>query len=504
MEPTDRSPRFAPRHSRRAVVAAVLVSASALVQPQLASADVVPLADGRILHGELLADRSGDEEGLAVRVYETGGTVLVSWDHVLPEEAKAIRLRFGIDTPPEDDVSVPGHTLTLTDGTTVVGVLENPGGDPLRLKTASGIQPYAASRVGGVAERSVPILQAYTVAEAYQWRLSQGAPADAAGHFDVAKFCMAIGDFDNAVSHLGSAASDEGFGSTADGRRVPQMIKRAEILREARGASDLVAKIKRSMFQRKWNDALEQLKQLDGDYQDERIRKEIGFDRVRNMVEKGREKYFRRRVQQHLHTVMKNLISSKVKEKKSLRDDDESPGAAVAGTMAGAKQWALREMPEQLWKKLTEDLGLTEEEIDHFWKMRSSKRTRTATYGTGSFAVLDKKSLPRSQGPRRRPPGSRRGGGGNSRAPGPQKESKPLTDEQWWGVVTNGAKTKWVTAYVAQNSGIFDVIRTDENDLCANCAGKGILTSSTSDGGSAHAFCPQCNGGGHELKVIYR
>jgi hypothetical protein len=66
-----------------------------------ASAAVVELADGRTIQGEILAGQTTDE-GLAVRVFQTGGVVVVDWDLVLPERAKKLRVEYGIDVPDDE------------------------------------------------------------------------------------------------------------------------------------------------------------------------------------------------------------------------------------------------------------------------------------------------------------------------------------------------------------------------------------------------------------------
>ena len=89
------------------------------------------------------------------------------------------------------------------------------------------------------------------------------------------------------------------------------------------------------------------------------------------------------------------------------------------------------------------------------------------------------------------------GGGGG-------KASKPKTDEQWWESVRASEKANWIEAYFAENSGVFEKIRNDESKICDNCAGKGIISVTSTEGGENHTFYVQCNGSGKFRKVIYR
>ncbi len=485
--------------SLRVLCLAALVGVATLAPP--AQADVIELADGRILHGKII-DGETNEDGLAVQVFSTGGTITISWDHVLESRRKQLRIDYGIDIPEEEQVTVPGHMVTLVTGKKVRGVAKG-GADarPLVLKTRTGEQSYDGSQVAAVVEIGLPILEAYTIPEAYALQAAKQPVDSASAHFAMADFSMRIGDFAHAVEHLNSAAADGDFAATTDGKTIATRLRRASILLEAEGARKLAEKIKFAMYKKDWNDALSKLKDLDGDYPDEQIRGAIGFDRLRSRVEKGREKHFKARVQTAVYRKMIDLMRDKARQKKALRSDDDRPGAAVAGTLAGAKQWLNRELPTLLWEGVASDLGLEQEEMDRFWSQRSSKRPRIGLYGTGSFIVV--KTAARSGGakrPRRRPPGPRAG----NRGPGSQKEAKPMTDEGWWAGRKTGDRVKWLEAYFAKNSGLFEVLSVDDTKLCDNCAGEGILTAGSVDGGQNSSYCPKCNGAGKFRRVSYR
>jgi hypothetical protein len=141
--------------------------------------------------------------------------------------------------------------------------------------------------------------------------------------------------------------------------------------------------------------------------------------------------------------------------------------------------------------------------VADFWGRRRLKQTQTSTYGTGTF-IVTKSELPKKRDDRRQPPGRTRDGGGN-RGPQPaKKEQEPLTDEGWWDQVPDNDQIQWLTAFFAENSGFFAVIRVDESEKCQNCGGLGFTTVTSTGGGSENHFCPQCNGAGKVRKVIYR
>lgn len=473
-----------------------------------ASADIIELADGRTLQGEIVSGQTTDD-GLAVRLFETGGVVMLKWDHVLPERRKELRVEYGIDLPEDEGVFVPGHMITLSNGTQIVGVALNytdfqaGATGTLRVKTTTGEQTYDRAAVGRVVPMEIEAQQAYTTPELYQMKLEESPPDSAAAHFAMGDFCSRIGDHEHAKEHYLEAQKDADFVATNDGKSLDARIRREDILIRAKGAQELAKSITRAMYGSRFNEALEMLKQLDAEYEDPQIREAIGYDRLENRVVRERDEFFRKRVQQRVYDIMEDLIERKVREKKPLRADAEGDG--MSGTLAGARQYAARQLPTELWDKVAADLGLEKDEVDRYWEDRASKRVRTASYGTGSFIVIKRATLPGGDGRRRRPPpGSRNrnaGGGGGGGAP---SAGQPKTDEQWWDAVRNNDRARWLESYFVENCGLFEIIRTDESELCSNCAGKGLLAVAAAEGEESQSYCPQCNGSGKFKKVLYR
>jgi len=473
-------------------------------------AATIELADGRTMQGEILAGQTTDAV-LALRVFRTGGVVLVKWEHVLPERAQALRVEYGIEVPEDEQVTVTGHVVTLTmNGVQMRGVVLNldawnAGAAALELKTPTGVQTYERSRVANVTAVEMNAVEAYTVPELYQRQLAESPPQTAADQFALGDFCQRIHDYAHAKEHYEAARADADFGETPDGKSLEARLRNVDILLRAEGARKMVEAISRSMYQRKWNLALEQLITMDEEVQDEQIRSAIGFDRLQSRVVRGRDDFFKAKVQITVYRAMDRLIDAKVREKKPLRRDaDAAPGAAMRGTLAGARSWAVRELPTELWDKVGRDLGLETEEVDRYWADRTGRKVQVANYGTGSFIVVKRATLPGAGKSRRRPPGANRRRGDGGGGSGASKAAKPKTDEEWWDSVKSSEKAHWIEAYFAENSGIFEKIRSDESRLCDNCAGKGIISASSGDGGETHTFCVQCNGSGKFRKVIYR
>lgn len=476
--------------------------------PHGARADVVELANGSIVQGRIV-DGKTTEEGLAVELYETGGVVVIRWDHILASRAKELKVRTGIEAPEEDAVRVPGHTVLLATGDVLQGLVLNldAKGEAVKLKTASGVREYDRTQVQRTDATELDGLAVYTADELYQWLRDQAPPDSPAAHKALGLQAMRIGALAKAREHLTTAKADAAFAQTTEGRSLDAVLRQLEVLEKSAGAQAMKRQIEDAKRQNRWNEALAKVAQLDEQFKDEQVRKAIGFSVLENSVVRGRDAYFSREVQKRVYSTMSRLIDKKCSERKPSRVDPDQPrGVATPGTLAAARQWASKDLPKEIWSKVGEDLGLTPDEMDRYWKERSGRNTQNANYGTGSFIVVKRAastSRANDPGRQRRPPGSSRSddkGGPKT----PAKEDKPKTEEEWWDLVGPGDRARWLTAFFVESSGIFEITRADEGEMCGNCGGKGSITSNNSDGSQSSTVCTTCNGAAKVRKVTFR
>ncbi len=503
------------------VVAAV--SALAALCARGARAELIELTNGQVLQGDVKESQS-TEDGLAVDVYETGGVVIVRWDHVAPSQRRELRLKIGIDLPEESVVLVDGHRVILTDGTKVEGIALNPRAtnEPLRMKTRSGVKEYErASLAGPVEDVKIDGLLVNTPDELFQSLRDKDPPETSAAHKALALSCMNFGAYDHAKEQLLACKSDAVFMATDEGKAVDSMLRQCDLMIRAKGASDLAVQIRQAMGGNRWNDALNLLNQLDKDpnFKDEGIRKEIRFDILESRVVRGRDAWFQKEISKDVYKVFEQLVGEKAHEKKPLRDpaDDPNakPGSVTPGTLASAKQWitASGGLTQQLWDKVASDLQLSKDDIEKYWKSRFFISHRSS-YGTGSFIVVTRATTPPKPGgptqptqPQRRPPGSQHSSGkkdsGKNAPPPADKVEKPLTEEEWWDSIQSPDKKAWLMAYFAERGGYFEVVATPQVN-CERCQGLGLLKSVGAQGDDNAHFCPTCNGCGLVRSVTFR
>jgi len=479
-----------------------LVTAGLLVATgSSAPADLIELKNGRVIQGEIL-EGTTTEDALALKLHETGGTLLLDWDHVLPERAKALRIKLQIDLEEQEVVTITGHQLLLNTGETHLGLIENPDETeaPFRVRTTRGTREYPQGSVAKVSQVQVDIALVFTPREAYQRQADEAPPETARDHFELALYASRVTDHEKALVHLQAAQADTDFAESDDGKSLAQRMKQEQILIDAQGAQDLVRKAKLAMARKRWNEARDLVLELRRDVTDERILKAVRADGLERSVVRGRDKFFLKRVQRTVYKATRDLIRDKCREKKKPSLDAER-GKSAPGTLAAAKQWSARELTNEMWDKVADVTGLELEEIQGYWEKRAMRQPQTASYGTGTFIVA-KKELPKKRD-RRRPAGAnrdrRRSGGGAQK-----KDDKPLTDEEWWERRPVNERTLWLLSYYVEGSGIFEVIRRDETQKCENCGGLGYTSTSSTGGGSETHICTTCNTAGKYIRVIFR
>jgi len=485
-----------------------------------ARGELIELKNGQILQGDVKEGQTTDE-GLAVNVYETGGVVVVKWDHIVASQSRELRLKLGIDLPEETTELRPGHRVMLVSGEKVEGLALNPRetNKPLQMKTRTGVKEYDRSSLAGpIEDAMIDGLIINNREELYQQVRDENPPETPAAHKALAQRCMNFQAYDHAKEHLLAAKSSEAFMATDEGKSVEQMLKVCDLMIRSQGASDLVAQIKQAMNGQRWNDALKLFNQLDKDYKDESIRNAVGFTLLENRVVKGRDEYFKKEITRSVYKYLDKLIGDKAREQKPKRDNPDDaaakPGSTSPGTLASAKQWETRDLANQLWEKVGAELDLKADELEKYWKGRSDKKQHVAKYGAGSFIVVTRAGSGKGGAPTppppRRPPGSsdpkKNKGSGSSKnnTPKPaEKVEKPMTEEEWWDIATNSDKAAWLLANFVEHGGYFEVLGTPQAN-CDGCGGTGFTKSVGANGEDEQHFCKPCNGCGLFRSVTFR
>lgn len=211
--------------------------------------------------------------------------------------------------------------------------------------------------------------------------------------------------------------------------------------------------IRAAAAEKRWNDALKGLNEIEFLCKDTAARASISLDALSGEIVAGRDAYFREQSPLRAYATMDALVADKA---------SQEPAFAVA------RAWASREVSAELWEKAASNLALKMDELEKYWKERRVTGVRRASYGSGSFVMI-KKTF-------------------GTVAPSAAAAIRQ-TEDVWWSRADSVTRSAFLTAYFVETSGYFEILRVDET-ACEACGGQGE--------------CASCNGCGVVRTVTYR
>ena len=480
---------------------AILTALILVLAVGVAGAEQVRLRTGDLLQGEILKDQA-DDTGFSFRLFRTGGVFRLRWDQLIEDDEKRFRDLLGLSPWDEGEVlRIPGHQVLLTDGTVLIGVAENPDetDQPLKLKTSTTVQPIPRDLIAGIRKTMVDALEVYTSEQLYEMFKEEMAPETPGQHLELAKLCVQVDAHRQAMAHLETALADADFADSDEALLARNLLEKVKILIRAEDALDRKRSIKRLAFQKRYQQALDDIKALREEYEESpAIRKLLNLDRLQREIVSARRKYFLSEVRRRFFKVMDQLVKEKLREKD---ENGESIG------IRAIQQWVSnpRSLTAEIFSKIAEQTGLDEQEAKEFWDGRKKGQPKRFNYGGGTFIHPDERERARKAlTPTRKTGGRSSGGRRNSarRSKGPRLKS----DSEWWSSVRSAeVKKNFVKAWFAEfGPGVLTVLRI-ETRSCKNCGGKGIQTThSINSSEEVRTICPVCNLAGHERIVICR
>lgn len=490
---------------KSALVLALLVAA-----PGTVLAEQVRLRTGDFLQGEII-DEQSNEEGITFRLYRTGGVFRIRWDQIIEEDEKRLRDALGLNPWEESEVPlIEGHQIILLTGSVEVGVAENPDdrGAPLRLRTATGVREYPRDAIArdGIRRAMVEATAVYTPAELaamYEEEIGPQLPGD---YVELARRCIQVEAYAEARGHLETALADPEFSASEQAQSVQNLLARVDVFLKAEDALQRVRDIKRFNFQKKYDQALEEIAAVRTRYEDdEGIIKLLELDRIERQVATNRRNHFQGEVRRRFFKVLDALVSKKVRERDP---DDRSKALGLKAII----QWVAnaRGLTQEIFLAISDQTGLADQEAREFWENRPRGQARRYSYGGGTFLhpeVAGRVARAMRGGQSNRStPGSSRGGSIRNRNPqGRQQQVKLKTGDDWWAAASAKEQRNFLKAYYAEfGGGTLQVLRV-EQEPCRNCGGKGILISqNAATGEEIRLPCDVCALAGHSRIVICR
>ncbi len=475
-----------------------------LLVPGLAQAEQVRLRTGDFLQGEIIGDRS-DEEHISIRLYSTGGEFTLRWDQLTPEDEKRLRDSLGLTPWSESDVPlIDGIMVLLKTGDVAFGVSDNVAetGKPLRVRRVDGVREYPRDTIAEIRPSKVNALDVYTPVELAERYRTEMNPSTSAGWFEFGKACLQAEAYRQADEGFRKALEDGEFAGSEPGTLAKNLLARVEVFVKAEDALKKVRDVKSLRFQKRFDQALEEVRNLRSQYEgDAAILRILELDRLEKQIAGDRKTYYTGEVRRRFWNLLEELVSAKIREKDP---DDRTKDLSVKVVI----QWAAnpKGLSQEIFSGICGQTGLEESEARELWTNRGRGQVRHLPYGGGSFihpevaALVQRVLTPGSAG--RNQPGSSR----IQARPqaGRQQQMKVKSPDDWWATAGAKERKNFVKAWFAEfGSGVFEILRID-SEACKACQGKGMDVNVDSNGNEIRTPCGICNVAGQDRIVICR
>jgi tetratricopeptide (TPR) repeat protein len=483
---------------------------------ETAEATMLKLKDGGILWGTIV---SHDEESLRFRRLDTQGIVGLGWSFLDPDQAEELRGLYGYLETGSEELTVDADKLYFVDGTERVGLITERTPTELWLKTADGRIPIPLQRLAGpTTVVQVPALDVYTKEELYTQKLfelqagllAEGAEA-AAAHFEVARFCEGLLDYEKALEHYQAVVR---LDPTFEPGTMPATLKRAEEKAAVQSQVDLLQEIDLWRARRQYPKATADIQRFQDLYPDSPLQEDL--QKLRARVAKYQERDLREEVVRSWHHWTRRLAQTAARKM-----GYQEAVAYLDGAMA-----------EDILKKVEEDLVVIAPEIKpedarKLWEERKGGRLHQASYGDGTWLLGEGRALAelKGEGEEEEP---EQGTQDDARKKIAEQMARYLKNQEiarkaeaggasededpeaFWGQWPSANRTQWVLASYVEDSGDFELTRVRFRN-CRECGGTGtrqvIYTGGAVEGaesGQRIVPCPTCHKLGRVRMLKYR
>lgn len=484
----------------RALLGGLLLLPLAL-PPHAASADVLRLKTGENVKCRPLRERS-DERLLVVEDLQRGTVRTFTWDALESDDRDRIQEEW--EWKGRAVSTAKGHRLVTRvgeDEQEMYGVIEREDATTIYLRRNGEVLPVPAAQVVERSEENLDPREIWTpqqlvdqlAAELAQQDPPQGLDStDGRTAFRVAEYAEWAGALQLALDAFRRAASDPEFLNRASAEqratRVEALLKDQAALATLR---DLKIKLNSNLFKnvRAGIDGFE----AKHPGSSEAVLKAL--ESLKAEFTKRRDKHFRQIARyEFARKIVRKLIEAKVREKDC--------------TLADARSWAKRDLPDAAFAALAERMGkidtVTVEEVRGWWDTRWQGVAKSgwsrASYGSGTFIARK----PRIQPPRPSAGGqANRPQGGGGAAPAMQLP-KPPTQDEWWTKADNATRASWLMAQFVETSQLFEVAEDDDASPCRTCQGQGIISKTGQTGQTVSYLCDRCAGAMVDVTVKFR
>jgi tetratricopeptide (TPR) repeat protein len=459
------------------------------------------LEDGRYLHVEILG---ADPGNLHVRLFQTGGQVRIPWSLIREEYRQPLMVGYGYaEDAAASRAEEEGVRLVTKSGDEFLGVpveLLPPQGLPSEIViwTQGRKQAFKREVIQILESQIVPSVAAFTPDQLYERRTAGGLPADddAAGHLELARYCMAIDHFEKAVLHLLKVREiDPEFRP----EYVAGHLERMEALSRERERAAAIRAARAEANYRRFAKAVQILDDL-LTVPDLSPAMKSQAELTKEAILKARWEHYRAVVRTDYFTFLNRRIAALSRDSKLKLKD------------------AQKELRQNLHQLVLNDIaerhGLEpKKEVPKLFQERQVFHPYHASYGSGTFIVLGQapgaqqrqqaleqalaRSLAQQQARNRGQAGSQFANLDQIRLP------KAPTPDEWWAQTDSATRADWMKAYFAEYGKVLEVTG-DRRDECSQCGGSGTLVFGGSQGEQVPVTCPRCHGHKHDRRIGFK
>lgn len=485
-------------------ITSLWLAASLLVATAL-PAQAVQLRDGTILVGEI---QDADGEGFTLLRTDNGGVLKLRWGHLSQGSAKLIKTGYGLLGEENEEILVSADVLTYETSSgrkaEAVGRITKRDDRFIYVRKRGNLTPVLRTMVRGNGKRQVPPAEIFTTEEYYNDMLAEHKPGeDADKHIKLGNLLMRLRDYEHAQLHL-NKAMDLGGG------RQPLVLKdqiaRLKLFKAAKAERGILDAIRTNT--NRGNFVLAQKKI-------EEFKQTFPNSKLVGDLEKLERRYIEVRQKKLVYDVTRLWY-------KKVTVLGQGKVAEAKLTLAMAKQYAEREMGQEIRAEIAGTLKLEADEVEELWNDRMSVKGATqaqryyfsvGSWVLGAQAVIkgtkqgDAEAASKAQGDGKAEKDKKLAEGikriqqalkrnrermkRRAARNGKQGKKKQVTPEDWWAGADRHARTTWLKAYYAEFSGDMLVVGRYVSP-CTNCAGSGKIAVAGVVGQAQSQDCTVC------------
>jgi tetratricopeptide (TPR) repeat protein len=499
------------------LAAALALSLPARAQEPAADVLMLQLRDGAFRFGTI---QSHDPDGFVFTRLDNGGVARLPWSLLDPRQAEELRKRFGYVDLQSEEVTMIADKLSLVDGSEEIGLILGRTDESVLLKRAGATMEIAKNRIAGNAlPIEVPVRLIYTREELYARELAAVPGADAAGNYEIARYCEKVLDFVHAAEHYQKASQlDPAFHADdlkAALLRTAEKAKNAEQLEYLSEVDTLIAR-------KRYDDALARADAFAERFPGSPYASEA--KKKHDRVLKSRDTYLAGEVRRLFYEQAGRLARNA-----STKFTYEQTINYLESTMKAELLAAVHKEIAQKTKQLDPDA------VHKLFAQREKKNLRwqRASYGMGTWLLGKERALKGEQPVDPKAAKEPTSDADKQRAAineavqnflkNREMVQKSKTDgektedrEAFWREFSSASRSQWILAFFAEYGGEFELHPKPLFDNCRECGGTGVRIISLAGanvsqsqgnkpaGTEEKRNCETCHGLGRVRRISFR